>query len=77
MRLWPEDAVARRPDRQLVRGLRPARRGHLPRPVGAHRGGYVQGKTLTSYASLKTDITNAGGSWVDKSVVRDARAAGR
>ncbi|MEI7031207.1 type 1 glutamine amidotransferase domain-containing protein [Streptomyces pratensis] len=34
-------------------------------------GGYVQGKTLTSYASLRTDITNAGGTWVDKSVVRD------
>ncbi len=26
---------------------------------------------LTSYASLRTDITNAGGTWVDKPVVRD------
>ncbi|CAM5482731.1 MULTISPECIES: type 1 glutamine amidotransferase domain-containing protein [Streptomyces] len=40
-------------------------------PWALIEGGYVQGKTLTSYASLKTDITNAGGSWVDKSVVRD------
>jgi protease I len=31
----------------------------------------VNGRTLTSYPSLKTDITNAGGSWVDKDVVVD------
>lgn len=31
----------------------------------------VRDKTLTSYPSLKTDIRNAGGNWVDKSVVRD------
>ena len=30
--------------------------------------GSVDGKTLTSYASLKTDITNAGGNWVDQEV---------
>lgn len=30
--------------------------------------GVVDGKTLTSYASLKTDITNAGGNWVDQEV---------
>ncbi|MFB6425950.1 type 1 glutamine amidotransferase domain-containing protein [Streptomyces microflavus] len=40
-------------------------------PWALVEGGYVRGKTLTSYASLKTDITNAGGTWVDKSVVRD------
>lgn len=28
----------------------------------------VRGKTLTSYASLRTDVRNAGGSWVDQSV---------
>lgn len=33
--------------------------------------GLAQGKTLTSYASLHTDIANAGGNWVDKSVVVD------
>ncbi|MET9221483.1 MULTISPECIES: type 1 glutamine amidotransferase domain-containing protein [unclassified Streptomyces] len=31
----------------------------------------VRGKTLTSYASLRTDIRNAGGAWVDKPVVSD------
>ncbi|MEV6793378.1 type 1 glutamine amidotransferase domain-containing protein [Streptomyces sp. NPDC051320] len=31
----------------------------------------VADKTLTSYASLSTDVRNAGGNWVDKSVVTD------
>ncbi|AXC14666.1 ThiJ/PfpI family protein [Acidisarcina polymorpha] len=31
----------------------------------------VKGRTLTSWPSLKTDITNAGGNWVDKEVVND------
>ncbi|WP_067813366.1 type 1 glutamine amidotransferase domain-containing protein [Nocardia inohanensis] len=31
----------------------------------------VAGKTLTSYPSLRTDISNAGGVWADESVVRD------
>ncbi|WUH88918.1 type 1 glutamine amidotransferase [Streptomyces sp. NBC_00433] len=31
----------------------------------------VGGKTLTSYPSLRTDIRNAGGAWVDTSVVSD------
>ena len=31
----------------------------------------VTGRTLTSYPSLKTDIKNAGGSWVDQEVVVD------
>jgi protease I len=31
----------------------------------------VPGKTLTSYHTLRTDIVNAGGTWVDKVVVRD------
>ncbi|MDO4919148.1 type 1 glutamine amidotransferase domain-containing protein [Kocuria sp.] len=29
--------------------------------------GLVKGKTLTSYQSVKTDIVNAGGTWVDES----------
>ena len=28
----------------------------------------VQGRTLTSWPSLKTDIENAGGTWVDEEV---------
>jgi protease I len=31
----------------------------------------VAGRTLTSWPSLRTDIVNAGGSWVDKEVVVD------
>jgi protease I len=31
----------------------------------------VRGKTLTSWPSLKTDIKNAGGLWVDREVVVD------
>jgi protease I len=33
--------------------------------------GVVRGRVLTSWPSLKTDITNAGGTWVDKEVVTD------
>ncbi|WP_438485331.1 type 1 glutamine amidotransferase domain-containing protein [Streptomyces sp. S186] len=31
--------------------------------------GVVRGRTLTSWPSLRTDIRNAGGTWVDKQVV--------
>jgi protease I len=31
----------------------------------------LKGKTLTSFASLQTDVRNAGGTWVDRSVSRD------
>jgi protease I len=33
--------------------------------------GGVQGRTLTSWPSLQTDIRNAGGNWVDQAVVTD------
>jgi protease I len=33
--------------------------------------GVLQGRTLTSWPSLRTDITNAGGTWVDQEVVVD------
>ncbi|MBS3805083.1 MAG: type 1 glutamine amidotransferase [Oleiphilaceae bacterium] len=33
--------------------------------------GEVRGRTLTSYPSLKTDISNAGGYWVDEQVHHD------
>jgi protease I len=32
--------------------------------------GAVKGRTLTSWPSLKTDIKNAGGTWVDQEVVQ-------
>jgi protease I len=51
------------------------------RPVGAicHapwllvEADVVRGRTLTSWPSLKTDITNAGGSWVDRPVQVDQK----
>ncbi len=33
--------------------------------------GAVKGRTLTSYPSIRTDIINAGGNWVDEEVVVD------
>ncbi|QLH83311.1 type 1 glutamine amidotransferase domain-containing protein [Halosimplex pelagicum] len=33
--------------------------------------GAVEGRTLTSYPSLETDVENAGGEWVDEAVVTD------
>jgi protease I len=34
--------------------------------------GVVKGRKITSWPSLRTDITNAGGKWVDEEVVVDA-----
>jgi protease I len=33
--------------------------------------GVVRGRTLTSWPAIKTDVRNAGGSWVDQEVVVD------
>ena len=33
--------------------------------------GTIQGKTVTSWPSIKTDIRNAGGNWVDREVTSD------
>jgi protease I len=49
------------------------------KPVGAicHgpwslvEAGVVEGRTVTSWPSLKTDIENAGGTWVDEEIVVD------
>jgi len=35
--------------------------------------GAVKGRTITSWPSLKTDLTNAGAKWVDQEVVRDGQ----
>lgn len=35
--------------------------------------GIVEGKTLTSYHTLRDDIQNAGGNWVDQEVVKDGQ----
>lgn len=37
-------------------------------PWALVEAGVLPGKTLTSFPSLRTDITNAGGSWVDEEV---------
>jgi protease I len=33
----------------------------------------LRGRTITSYPSLETDVRNAGGEWVDKTVQVDQR----
>lgn len=38
-------------------------------PWSLVEAGILSGKTLTSYPSLRTDITNAGGTWVDQEVM--------
>ena len=43
---------------------------HAPRTL--IEAGVVSGKTLTSWPSLRTDLTNAGAHWVDEEVVHDA-----
>ena len=39
--------------------------------VRADLASVVEGRTLTSYPSLRTDVRNAGGEWVDEEVVVD------
>jgi protease I len=54
-------------------------RGFKDKPVAAICHGpwllinadLVRGKTVTSWPSIKIDLTNAGGNWVDREVVRD------
>ena len=41
-------------------------------PWALVEAGVVEGRTLTSFPSLRTDIRNAGGEWVDEEVVVDA-----
>jgi protease I len=40
-------------------------------PWSLVEAGVLQGRTLTSWPSLQTDVRNAGGSWVDEEVVVD------
>jgi protease I len=59
---------------QLIRGFFAAGK---PAGVICHgpwtliEAGVVRGRTLTSWATLATDIRNAGGTWVDQEVVTD------
>jgi protease I len=38
--------------------------------------GVIEGRTLTSWPSLQTDLRNAGATWVDEEVVVDTNGAG-
>ncbi|SEU34803.1 type 1 glutamine amidotransferase domain-containing protein [Stigmatella erecta] len=58
----------------LVRGFFQA---HKPIAAICHAGwmlaeaGILEGRTVTSYPSIKTDLINAGAHWVDREVVED------
>jgi deglycase len=68
-----------RMDKNAVRFVREFVEAGKPAAVICHgpwmlvEADVVRGRTLTSFPSLKTDITNAGGNWVDKEVVVDDR----
>src|SRR5947209_3502470 len=55
--LAKEEAVAKKPIAAIC---------HAPWTLA--EAGVVKNRTLTSWPSLKTDITNAGGNWVDEEV---------
>ncbi|MHB1583932.1 MAG: type 1 glutamine amidotransferase domain-containing protein [Acidimicrobiales bacterium] len=68
-----------RQDEAAVRFVRSFFDDHKPVAVICHgpwtlvEADVVRGRTLTSWPSLKTDIRNAGGTWVDEEVVVDDR----
>lgn len=65
-------------DEDAVRFVRDFFAQHKPVGVICHGGwiltdaDVVRGRTLTSYPSLRTDLRNAGATWVDEEVVVDA-----
>ncbi|SFC34982.1 protease I [Halobiforma haloterrestris] len=66
-----------RTDDDAVDLLRAHLEGGDPAAVICHgpwtliEAGVVDGRTLTAYHSLRTDVRNAGGEWVDEAVVVD------
>ena len=67
-----------RMDQPAVAFVREIFAQHKPVGVICH-GGWIltdadvlRGRTITSYPSLRTDLTNAGANWVDEEVVVDA-----
>jgi deglycase len=66
-----------RSDERAVRFVRQFADAGKPIAVICHGGwvlaeaDIVRGKTMTSWPSLKTDLRNAGATWVDKEVVTD------
>jgi protease I len=71
-----------RTDRPAVHFLRESADAGTPIAAICHGpwslidAGVVRGRTLTSWPSLSTDITNAGGHWVDEEVHVDHAGAG-
>jgi len=67
-----------RADRDAVKLARDFMEAGKPVGVICHAGwvlveaGVVEGRTLTSWPSLQTDIRNAGGNWVDEELAIDA-----
>jgi protease I len=67
-----------RMDADAMRFVAAVARAHTPIAAICHapwslvETGIVKGRTVTSWPSLKTDIRNAGGTWVDEEVVVDA-----
>jgi protease I len=66
-----------RADENAVRFVREFMESGKPLAVICHgpwmlvEAGVVHGKKLTSFSSIKTDVKNAGGDWVDEEVVVD------
>lgn len=66
-----------RTDEEAVAFTRAFFQQHKPVGVICHgawiliEAGVVEGRTITSYPSLKTDLRNAGANWVDEEVVVD------
>ena len=67
----PAHRRGRRRVRPRLLRRRQAGRGDLPRPWTLVEADVVDGRTLTSWPSLQTDLRNAGADWVDEEVVVD------
>lgn len=74
---WSPDRL--RTDDGIVQLVRDIARANKPVAAICHAGsllveaGVVDGKRLTSYPSIRTDLVNAGASWVDEEVVVDGK----
>ena len=72
------NADSLRADEDVQRFVRAFFEQHKPVAAICHapwtliEAGVVEGRKMTSYSSLKTDLKNAGAQWVDEEVVVDA-----
>ena len=71
------NADSLREDEDVLRFVRGFFEQHKPVAAICHapwtliNAGVVEGRTMTSYSSLSTDLKNAGANWVDEQVVVD------